>query len=1110
MDSHNRLFFKDLKFSLRLCVSAFYIFILIVLLSTIISSCQKGPTPLQTQVLPDKIDFNFHIKPILSDRCFACHGPDEKARKANLRLDIETEAFAALDSLGAHFAIVRGDVDQSELINRIYSEDIDEIMPPPESKLSLTEREKEMLKKWIEQGAEWKEHWAFIPPSKPEIPAVKRKSWPQNAIDHFTLAKMEEAGMSPNPEASKEKLIRRLSFDLIGLAPTLEEIDAYLADEDPSAYEKLVDRLLASPRYGERMAMEWLDLARYADSHGYQDDLERSMWPWRDWVIEAFNKNMPYDRFVSWQLAGDLMPDASYEQKLATGFNRNHKITQEVGVVDEEYRVTYVLDRVNTFSTAFLGLTVECAQCHDHKYDPISQKEYYSLFSFFNQVPEKGRVDYGVEVAPPSIPLPEEKAKNIRGYLLGLYNSQKEQQEAYIQEKWGEKEETENLAVQVSSLSIPFSQNLKAWYPLDYSEDNRLLEVSAGLHGENLNDLIPVPGQFSGGVECMGTNYGRLNAGADLDLNKGFSFSFWIKSLDGGIRGAVLAALSKKVNKKGIHIPNMLLEVTNDKTWHFYVQNHRNKTSLNIRSKHTLPENEWIHVVASYDGSKKVEGLRLYMNGKRLEEPFEQEDDLRGSIQSTGAMYLASKNPWLDQQNKKKDQRAYFSGAAKGLQAGQLDELMVFDRALSEEEVADLYEFDPIEQLIEKNSLTPEDRKRLFFQELFRKDETFKTLSKRLREFKIRKIRMRDIVLKPTMVMQDREEYRPTYVLDRGQYDAPTVEVHAATPQAVMPFDTTFGSNRFGLSRWLFSSGHPLTARVAVNRYWQLIMGKGIVATPGDFGSQGSLPTHPALLDWLALSFEESHWDLKRLIKQIVMSATYRQSVAHRPEHTELDPENTFLSRGPHMRLPAEMVRDHALALSGLLGNRLGGPSVKPYQPAGLWLEIASGNQSLRKYIQDHDEDLYRRSLYSFWKRSLPPPSMTVFDAPMREQCRIERRSTHTPMQALVLLNDPQFVEASRLIATRMVLDGGNSPREKIEWAFRLATSRKPHSKELRVLEKLFNTERLGFENDEASVKQLLSIGEFPVNPQVEPIDLAAYTVVANAILNLTESIMKG
>ena len=1086
--------------------------ILLIILSLYIleTGCKPPLAQPNAQVLPDRVDFNFHVRPILSDRCYACHGPDEKARKANLRLDIEAEAFAALDSAGAHFAIVRGDVDQSGLINRIYSEDPEEIMPPPESKLSLTDNEKEVLKKWIQQGAEWKEHWAFIPPSQAEIPEVDQKSWPQNPIDYFTLAKMEEAGMSPNLEASKEKLIRRLSFDLTGLAPTLEEIDAYLANEDPSAYEKLVDRLLASPRYGERMAMEWLDLARYADSHGYQDDLERSMWPWRDWVIEAFNKNMPYDQFVSWQLAGDLIPEATYEQKLATGFNRNHKITQEVGVVDEEYRVTYVLDRVNTFSTAFLGLTVECAQCHDHKYDPISQKEYYSLFSFFNQVPEKGRVDYGVEVAPPSIPLPEEKAKAVREYLLGLYDSQKSQQETYIQGKWKEKIRGENLAVRISSLSIPFDQNLKAWYPLDYSEDQLLLELSAGQHGENLNDLIPVPGQFSGGVECMGTNYGRLNAGADLDLNKGFSFSFWIKSLDGGIRGAVLAALSQKLNRKGLYVPNMLLEVTNDKTWHFYVQNHQNKTSLNIRSRHTLPENEWIHVVASYDGSKKVEGLRLFMNGERLEEPFEQENDLRGSIQPTRAMYLGSKNPWLDQQNKKKDQGAYFSGAAKGLQAGQLDELMVFDRALSDKEVAELYAFDPVKILEEKSSLSLEDRKRLFFQELFKEDDTFKTLSERLREFKIRKIRMRDIVLKPTMVMEDQKEYRPTYVLDRGQYDAPTVEVYAGTPQAVLAFDTTLIPNRLGLSQWMFAPEHPLTARVAVNRYWQLIMGRGIVATPGDFGSQGSLPTHPALLDWLALSFQESQWDLKALIKQIVMSATYRQSVTHRPIHTNLDPDNIYLSRGPHMRLPAEMVRDHALALSGLLGDRLGGPSVKPYQPSGLWLEIASGNQSLRKYIQDHDEDLYRRSLYSFWKRSLPPPAMTVFDAPMREQCRIERRSTHTPMQALVLLNDPQFVEASRLIATRMVLDGGNSPREKIEWAFRLATSRKPQSKELRILEKLFKKERLAFTNDEASAKQLLSIGEFPVNPQVDPIDLAAYTVVANAILNLTESIMKG
>ena len=1074
-------------------------------------ACNEVPPSSQVQRIPEQVDFNFHVKPILSDRCFACHGPDEKARKANLRLDVAETAFAALDSMGEHFAIIPGDPDQSELVHRIYHSDPELLMPPPESKLSLTDFEKEVLQKWIKQGAEWKEHWAFIPPQQPELPVVSRSDWPLTPIDNFTLEKMEAVGLSPNPSASKEKLIRRLSFDLTGLPPTLDEIDDFVADDSPDAYEQLVDRLLAKPSYGERMAMDWLDLARYADSHGYQDDLERSMWPWREWVIKAFNENMPYDQFVSWQLAGDLYPDATYEQRLATGFNRNHKITQEVGVIDEEYRVTYVLDRTNTFSTSFLGLTVECAQCHDHKYDPISQREYYSLFSFFNQVPEKGRVDYGVEVAPPFLPLPAERVEEVKQYMLGLYENQKTKQQSYIHQVWEERT-SDNLVqpVKYTPASSSLPEGLLAWYPLDYSEEGILPEVLRERNGRNFNDLIPVSGRFSGGVECMGTNYGLLEGGKEIDLNKGFSFSFWIQSLDGGIRGAVIAALSDSRNKKGLPIPHMLLEVSNSKTWHYYVQNHQNKTSLNIRSRETLPENEWIHVVASYDGSRKVDGLKLYVNGAPLVDPFQQKDDLKGRIAPIEKLYMATKNPWLEQDRNKDDQSAYFSGAAKGLEAGQLDEFMVFNRPLSEEEVQQLYQYDPVKELRQITQPDLSQQKRLFFHQLFQEDPTFQLISQRLKEYKLRKIRMNDIVVKPTMVMADQEEYRPAFILDRGQYDAPTEEVESGTPRAVLSFDSTYAPNRLGLAQWLFDPNHPLTARVAVNRYWKLVMGKGLVSTPGDFGSQGSLPSHPELLDWLAASFQASDWDLKQLVKTMVMSATYRQSVAHRPELSEVDPDNQYLARGPQARLPAEMVRDHALAISGLLSKKIGGPSVKPYQPEGLWLEIASGNQSLRKYIQGHDQDLYRRSLYSFWKRSLPPPSMTVFDAPTREQCTIERRSTSTPMQALVLLNDPQFLEASRLIATRMIMEGGEKASERINMAFRLATSREPTRKELNVLVSLYEKERTELVKDEEATKALLSVGEFPLNSTLDPIDLAAYTVVANAILNLTESIMKG
>ena len=1100
--------FKNLQNSLRLCVSAFNFILSSITVCLLLSSCQRPLSDGMSQALPETVDFNFHIKPILSDRCFACHGPDEKARKANLRLDIESEAFAALDSAETSFAIVAGHPEESEVIRRITSTDPEVVMPTPESKLSLSEYEIQLIEKWIAQGATWKEHWAYTPPVKDSLPLVWNRSWPNNAIDHFTLAKMESVGLKPNPEASKEKLIRRLSFDLRGLPPSIQEMEAFVMDDSPDAYEKLVDRLLSQNSYGERMAMEWLDLARYADSHGYQDDLERSMWPWRDWVISAFNENLPYDEFVSWQLAGDLLDSATYEQKLASGFNRNHKITQEVGVIDEEYRVTYVLDRVNTFSTSFLGMTIECAQCHDHKYDPISQEEYYSLFHFFNQVPEKGRVDYGVEVAEPSLPLPEERVAEVKAYINGLFESQLDSFERYVEHAWREKDPSQVMKVRLEEIS-PAPEGLIAWYPLDYIESKYIFDQVSREKRRVYNELIPTSGKYAGAVECVGTNYASMGKLPKLDLNRAFSLSFWLKNLDGGIRGTVFSSLSEELNNLGDRKQNLVFQIDTRKGLVFQLTNIRNKSNFNVRSKETIPQNEWVHIVATYDGSGKAEGVRFYMNGDTLQSPFVQRDELKGRVGRTHSAYMATKNPLHEKEGKALDQRAYFSGRAKGLEAGQLDEFMVFNRELNWEEIKGLYSFDPIEILENASNLTPQNERRLFYNKLFREDPQFNLVSQRLKEFKIRQVRMNDIVLKPTMVMADMDTVRPTYILDRGQYDAPITKVHPGTPEVIFPFDSTYSPNRLGLAQWLFAEENPLSARVAVNRYWQMIFGMGIVATPGDFGSQGNLPSHPQLLDWLAIEFRESGWDVKSLIKMIVMSATYRQAVKVEKYHREIDPENRYLARGPQGRLSAEMVRDHALAISGLLSSRLGGPSVKPYQPPGLWLEVASGNQSLRKYIQDHGEDLYRRSLYSFWKRTLPPPSMKVFDAPSREECTIQRRPTNTPMQALVLLNDPQFVEASRLIAARMIKEGGEHSKDRIAFAFRLATSRQVKSKELRVLQDLFEEEWAAFQSDEAAAKDLLSIGEYQLEKDIDAAELAGYTVVANAILNLTEAIQK-
>ncbi|MEZ5042813.1 MAG: DUF1553 domain-containing protein [Saprospiraceae bacterium] len=1065
-------------------------------------SCQSEHSgdPTSNIALPKKVDFNFHIKPILSDRCFKCHGPDEKVREAKLRFDVKEGAFALLDSAENRYAIVPGDLKKSSLVHRVSSTDPSEMMPPPESNLSLSTYEIALLKKWIEQGAEWKAHWSFILPEKAPLPGVAQKDWPKHPIDYFTLAKMEEQGLRPSPRASKEKLIRRLSFDLRGLPPSLTEIDAFLADESPDAYEKLIDQFLTQDSYGERMAQEWLDVARYADSHGYQDDLERSMWPWRDWVIQAFNQNLPYDRFVSWQLAGDLLPNATYEQKLATGFNRNHKITQEVGVIDEEYRVTYVLDRVNTFSTVFMGLTVECAQCHDHKYDPISQKEFYSLFSFFNNVPEKGRVDYGVEVAEPSLPLPADKIAELRTYIRNLFDKQHKEVLNYASKQWAQGFEANQLKQTVKTSSIP--KGLIAWYPFDYIENDQIREVTKGQPATVVNKVTPVQGKFSGGLAFMGTNYADLAPSAAINFNAPFTVSFWIKSVDGGIRGPVLTAQSK-TNKAGF-----VIETTGDKTFNFVLTNDQHKARLQILSKETLPVNKWTHIALTYDGSRKSQGVKLYMNGVLAEDPYTLSDNLQGNISPYTDLFLGARNPQsvVDEGQVNEND---FLGNNKGLQAGQLDELMIFNRSLQAAEIADLSTFNPIADLAAKTEKTETDLKRLFYHQLLHQDADYQIMTNRLMEYKIRKGRMEDIVLKPTMVMADMDTVRSTFVLERGQYDAPQEKVVAATPLAVLPFDQNYVKNRAGLVEWLLDPKNPLTARVAVNRYWQLIFGRGIVATPEDFGSQGALPSHPALLDWLAVDFRESGWDLKRLIKGMVLSATYQQSVETNSRLQQLDPENNYLARGPQQRLSAEMIRDHALAISGLLSSQIGGPSVKPYQPEGLWLQVASGNQSLRKYIQDHDQDLYRRSLYTFWKRTIPPPSMTVFDAPQREQCTVKRRATSTPMQALVLLNDPQFTEASRLIAVRMLKEGGETLADRVKFAFRLATSRAPSTAEVDLLIDLLEQEKADFAADPAAAKQLIAIGEYRIMEDFEPTELAAYTVVANAILNLTEAILK-
>ncbi|MBV6653167.1 MAG: PSD1 domain-containing protein [Mameliella sp.] len=753
---------------------------------------QAASSAVAASVLPEVVDFNFHIKPILSDRCFKCHGPDEATREGGLGLHTEEHAFAALGKNKDHYALVPGDPEHSTLIQRIISEDPQELMPPPESNLTLTDYEIALLQLWVEQGAEWKKHWAFITPELPEVP-TKGAGWAQNEIDHFIYETLEQKGLQPSEPAEKVKLIRRLSFDLRGLPPTIEEVNIFLNDERPDAWSHLVDAFLNSTAYAERMALDWMDISRYADTHGYQDDFERVMWPWRDWVIHAFDENMPYDQFITWQLAGDLLPEPTLEQRIATGFNRNHKITAEGGVIDEEYRVEYVADRAQTLGTAFLGLTMECARCHDHKYDPISQKDYFSLFGFFNNIPEKGFVG---------------------------------------------------------------------------------------------------------------------------ELNRNFRYA-----------------------------PKPSVRITEE----------------------------------------AIENIVTFINNR---------DTL----------------PFID-----------------------------------------------------------------------------------------------------LMVMEEQVNPRKTFILNRGQYDQPTDEVEAAVPAQLPSLPDGMPNNRLGLAEWLFAAENPLTARVTVNRLWQQVFGTGIVATPFDFGNQGALPTHPELLDFLALKFREEGWDVKAMLKYMVSSATYQQSAAVSAEALEFDPENRWLARAPRLRLKAEMIRDQVFAVSGLLNEEVGGPSVKPYQPEGLWQETTGGGGgSTARYVVSEGADLYRKSLYTFWKRTVPPPGMLIMDAPSRDLCSVKRQETNTPLQALLLLNDPQVIDASKALALKAWNDGGEDARARISFMFQSVTSAPPEEEELQVLLTYFEEELGAYEAYPDAAKAYLATGTFQLPESVPTEDIAAYTIIANTIFNLDEAITRG
>ena len=1039
-------------------------------------SAADGPTARGT------VDFSRDILPIFSDNCFKCHGPDEKGRKGKLRLDTREGAFRVKDG---QTIIVPGKSAASELFRRIAARDPDELMPPPESNRRLTAQQIELVKRWIEEGAKWGRHWAFNPIADTKPPKVRNRRWPLNDIDRFVLARLEQEGLQPSPEADRQRLLRRISLDLTGLPPTPAEMDAFLGDNSAGAWEKVVNRLLNSPRFGERMASQWLDLARYADTYGYQMDAPRPVWPYRDWVIKAFNENMPFDRFVTWQLAGDLLPDASSEQRLATAFNRLHLQNEEGGIVEEEFRVSYVVDRVDTFGTAFLGLTLECSRCHDHKFDPLTMRDFYSLFAFFQNIDEAGQIPYTgfVDYTPVPTLLLADAATGARLAKFEEQIAAKEKQAGAFREAargaFGEW-----LRTRPAEPSVP---GLVAMYSLGQIQSNQVANgVDASKPGLAHEGPGVVEGKNGKAAELNGENGFTFPGVGHFTRTDPFSMALWLRTPAHVARQVVLHH-SKAPVDAGSRGYELLLEngCVAVGLHHLWPGN-----SLKVRARTPLPTNEWVHVAFTYDGSSRASGLQLFLNGAAIDTEVIR-DRLRKDVTYDGG---------------EPDLAIGYRFRDAGFKGGKVGDFRVFNRALTPLEIADVAGREDLRVAWSAgpDSLSETQRAGLL-------DYYLANVYPPARQFfadltSLRREQSRGVNPIPEiMVMDELPRPKPAYILKRGAYDAPGEPVSADTPAVLPPFPAGAPRNRLGLAQWLLAPDNPLTARVTVNRAWQMMFGQGIVETSDNFGAQGSVPTHPELLDWLARDFIASGWNYKVLLKKIALSATYRQSSQASPELLARDPDNKLLERGPARRLTAEMLRDQALALGGLLVEKIGGPSVRPYQPPGLW-EIAMGNP---KYEQGHGDDLHRRSLYTFWKRTVPPPAMLAFDAPERNVCLVRRQSTSTPLQALALLNDTQIVEAARWVSERMLKEGGTALDDQIAWVFRFVTSRRAEPKELAILRQLFREQREVFAADQQAAAKLLAVGEAPNDPTLSPVDLAAGTVLAQALLNHDEAVMR-
>jgi mono/diheme cytochrome c family protein len=1082
---------------------------------------------------PATLSFNEHIQPILAENCYACHGIDASARKAELRLDRADQAYAKRKDGGP--AIIPGKPDESPLVQRIESKDEKKVMPPPEAHKTLKPQQMKLLRRWIAEGAEYQEHWAFIAPQRPAVPKIRKpQSAIRNPVDAFIQARLATEGLALSPEADGPALIRRAALDLTGLLPTPEEVAAFVADKSPDAYEKVVDRLLASPRYGEHRTRYWLDYVRYADTHGIHNDNYRSIWPYRDYVIRAFNANKPFDTFVREQLAADLVPVKTFEDLAATGFVRCNMTTNEGGTIPEEVYVNQTRDRVEAFGATFLGLTTGCAACHDHKFDPLTQRDHYALAAFLGNTNEKPW-DLNAAEPDPVLRLPTaenrvaaEVVLRERADLQAKYNALRAQAvervsawlaagnrpkpvsasglELRLRFDEGQGDVVKNSApdakvAQFTADTNPLVWGENAWLWPSMRMDI-LTRINLGQHGDvdsgdkfSAGGWIMLRAKPGGGVKTgtgsgsllsrMGDEHRRGGAGWEIYQDGG---RFTLNLVSGPPESLIdipepKAAARKKSTEAGNDNPRYPAAAPTP------------KRGLSVTTSDVYPRDEWVHVFFTYDGSRRAAGLKFYVNGKPVELDVKLDAlGAKDSIRTDAAMHIGRRDDF------------------QPMRETRYQDVRFYRRALSAAEVAQLPFEDPASEIIARE-MNPEkwtiDERFIVAEKFYlgEKDAEARTLASA--------VAAHDTALDAltrsgtaTLIAMEKNSPASAAILKRGDYYARLERVEPNVPGFLSPLPTGAPRNRLGLAEWLVAPEQPLLSRVTVNRMWQEVFGRGLVESAGDFGIMGDRPSHPHLLDWLAVEFRESGWDVKRLYRLLVTSATYRQAAVTTPERMAKDPANRLLSRGPRFRMDAEMLRDNALAVSGLLVEKLGGPSVKPYQPPGIWEEVAMPGSTTRVYVPDKGEGLYRRSVYTFWKRSSPPPALETFDATSREVACTRRARSNTPLQAFITMNDPQWVEAARKLAERAMRAAPETSR-RLDFLARATLGRSLEKREARVLQEGLTKFRARFDADLEGAKELLAVGEAKADESLTPAELSAWTLVASQFLNLDEFLNK-